>query len=34
MVHIDDLSHGVRAELIEVLVTVKPLESAVPLAVS
>jgi SAM-dependent methyltransferase len=26
IVHIDDLSHGVRAELLEVLVTVKPLQ--------
>ena len=24
MVHLDDLSHGIRAECIEVLVTVKP----------
>jgi SAM-dependent methyltransferase len=34
MVHIDDLSHGVRADLIEVLVTVKPLEGGVPLALA
>lgn len=32
VVHIDDLGRGIRAELIEVLVTVKPAESSVSLA--
>lgn len=32
LVHIDDLSRGIRADLIEVLVTVKPLQSAAALA--
>ncbi|WP_226989105.1 class I SAM-dependent methyltransferase [Desulfuromonas sp. TF] len=33
MVHIDDLSKGIRAELIEVLVTVKPEKSKIPSAI-